>query len=135
MRIVFRTLACAVLLCLASTVYAQGDAQLEWTPPAQFTNGDPLVPVEALEGYGVYVDGERVATAAPEATAYLVEDLSPGSHEFYVTAIASNGAESDMSNVAVKVIPDNRVPEPPTLLDVLIAFVKDVVRAIFGWFA
>lgn len=121
-----------VALLLPMAAFAQNSATLQWTPPSEFTDGSELVPERDLEGYGVYLDGVRVAIAPPNVTTFVLEGVVPyGEHEFFMTSIAKNGKESAASNSVVRNYPDNREPKPPTLLDVLVAFVKKVI----GWIA
>lgn len=120
----------AVLALVAFSAHGQS-VTLEWEPPSQFTNGDVLNPATDLSGYGVYVDGARVATASNTVTSYQVTGLSYGPHDFWVTAIANNGNESAMSNTVARTIVDNRTPRPPRLIDVILAW----LRSIFGRFA
>lgn len=116
------------LLCSVSVAtWAQGSATLNWVPPDKLTDGRLIAETGGLSGFGVYVDGERVDTAPANVTTYVVDDLGYGSHEFAVTAIRTvNGVEieSDMSNVATKVIQDRVKPDPPTLLEIIVAFLK-----------
>jgi hypothetical protein len=87
---------------------AGGSARLTWTPPTTNTNGTPLT---NLAGYRV-----RWGTAAGNypnvvtlnnagLTAYVVENLGPGTYYFVVTAVSSTGTESQFSNMASKTIP------------------------------
>ncbi len=84
-----------------------GSAMLEWTPPTENNDGSPLVD---LAGYRVYwgtqpgsytnvvtIDNASVST-------YVVENLSPGSYEFVVTAFNTFGVESIFSNTAAEQI-------------------------------
>ena len=93
---------------IAVVAVAGGSARLTWTPPTTNTNGTPLT---NLAGYRV-----RWGTAAgnypnvvtlnnPGLTAYVVENLVPGTYFFVVTALNSTGVESQFSNVASKTIP------------------------------
>jgi len=54
---------------------AQNSATLQWTPPSEFTDGSELVPERDLEGYGVYMDGVRVAIAPPNVTTFVLEGV------------------------------------------------------------
>lgn len=131
-----RIAVAALLLCVALPSWAQGSATLSWTLPTELADGRLISETGGLSGVGIYVDGERVATAAGVTTSYVVEDLGYGSHEFYVTAIRTvDGVpiESAMSNTDIKVIPDRVPPKAPTLIEVILAFLAGIVRAIGSW--
>ena len=79
-----------------------GSAVLDWTPPTENNDGSTLVD---LAGYIVYW-GTQSGSYSNSATidnasvsTYVVENLSPGSYEFVVTAINTSGAESMFSNI------------------------------------
>lgn len=121
-----------VLMLFASGAMAQGVVTLSWVPPSEYEDGSALNPVTGLSGYRIYVDGAGVATAPNTASTYQVTGLSFGTHSFAVSALATNGQESELSNVVSRAIVDNRVPKPPTLLDAVVAFLKRLVR-FFGF--
>lgn len=124
--------AAAFVFCTTMAHAQSGvDATLSWLPPDSYENGDALDPAVDLTGYGVFMNGVQVATAPNSASSFLVLDLPFGDNAFYITSIATNGLESVMSNVAVRTVVDDRVPNPPTLIDVILAWIK----RIFGWFA
>jgi hypothetical protein len=87
---------------------AGGSARLTWTPPTTNTNGTALT---NLAGYrvrwgpavGNYPNVVTLNNAG--LTAYVVENLVPGTYYFVVTALSSTGVESQFSNVASKTIP------------------------------
>lgn len=86
---------------------ATGSATLAWTPPTQNTDGSPLTD---LAGYkihwgvaqGTYTNSVTVNN--PGLSSYVVEQLTPATWYFVVTAINSAGAESSFSNVASKTV-------------------------------
>jgi hypothetical protein len=89
------------------TAVANGRATLSWTAPTENTDGSTL---SNLAGYRI-----RYGTSASSLTStividnasvttYIVEDLSPATWYFAVTAVNSQGAESTNSNVANKQI-------------------------------
>jgi hypothetical protein len=88
------------------TAVATGTATLSWTPPTQNTDGSALT---NLNGYKVYW-GTSQGNYANSASVgmgianYVVEQLTPGTWYFTVTAINSQGVESAYSNVASKTI-------------------------------
>src|SRR5690606_17688356 len=85
-----------------------GSATLSWTAPTQRTDGTPL---DDLAGYKVYWGTEsRDYTESVQidnsgVTTYVVENLGPGTYYFALTALSSDGFESDYSNEASKTIP------------------------------
>jgi hypothetical protein len=86
---------------------ALGSATLSWTPPTQNVDGSPLLD---LAGYRVYWGSSSstytssVEIANSGVTAYVVENLSSGTHFFAVTALSSRGTESSFSNEAMKTV-------------------------------
>jgi hypothetical protein len=129
-----KRLFAVVLALICAPALAQGTATLTWELPDQYTNGDPLNPETDLAEIRVYANGALLATTEGTDTQFVTDELSPGTYDFTVTAVAVNGIESAMSNSASKVIPDMRVPESPNLLEVIIAFVLDLIRTIGRWF-
>jgi putative Ig domain-containing protein len=92
---------------IAVTTVANGRATLSWTAPTENTDGSTL---SNLAGYRI-----RYGTSAGALTqtividnasvqTYVVENLSPATWYFAVTAVNSQGAESSNSNVANKQI-------------------------------
>jgi putative Ig domain-containing protein len=92
---------------IAVTTVANGRATLSWTAPTENTDGTTL---SNLAGYRI-----RYGTSASSLTStilvdnasvttYVVENLSPATWYFAVTAVNSQGAESTNSNVASKQI-------------------------------
>lgn len=85
---------------------ASGSATLTWTAPTQRTDGSPLTNLAKYKVYwgksaGSYSNQTEVGAGT---TTYVVDNLSAGTWYFSVTAIDSNGVESDYSNVASKTI-------------------------------
>lgn len=78
---------------------------LSWTPPTTNTDGSALTD---LAGYRIYYGASRTALGSvieirnPAIAAYLVENLTPGTWYFAVTAYTSAGKESVHSNIASK---------------------------------
>ena len=92
---------------IAVTTVSTGRATLSWTAPTQNTDGSTL---SNLAGYRI-----RYGTSASSlsntivinnvsVTTYVVENLSPATWYFAVTAVTSSGSESNNSNVASKQI-------------------------------
>ena len=86
---------------------ATGSATLSWTPPTQNTDGSPL---NNLVGYRVYW-GQTQGNYSNSITvnnaglaSYVVEQLTPATWHFAVTALNAAGVESGFSNVASKTI-------------------------------
>ena len=78
---------------------------LTWTPPAQYTDGTPLTD---LAGYKVYwgtTPGSytnSVTLSNPGLSSYVVDQLTPATWYFALTAVNTAGVESDLSNQASK---------------------------------
>jgi hypothetical protein len=86
---------------------ANGSATVSWMPPTQNTDGSALT---NLAGFHIYYGmasnalDQSVSLANPGLTTYAVSNLSPGTWYFSVKAVNSAGAESDLSNIASKII-------------------------------
>ena len=86
---------------------ATGSATLTWTPPTQNTDGSPL---SNLAGYKVYWGtaqgsySNSVTVSNPGLATYVVDQLTPATWYFTVTALNAAGVESAFSNVATKTI-------------------------------
>ena len=82
-------------------------ASLQWTPPTQNTDGSALT---NLAGYRVLYGAsatqltQTIQVANAGMSAYVVDNLAPGTYYFAVRAYTSSGAESANSNVASKVV-------------------------------
>jgi hypothetical protein len=86
---------------------ASGSATLSWVAPTRNEDGTTLT---NLQGYRVYYGlgpttlGSRLEIPDPSITSATVEELTPGTWYFAVTAYASDGNESERSAVASKTI-------------------------------
>ena len=86
---------------------SDGSVTLAWLPPTENTDGSPVV---NLGGYKIHYGHQPgqynsvVAVSNPSLTRYVLENLSPGTYYFAITAVAATGAESDLSGVASKTI-------------------------------
>jgi fibronectin type 3 domain-containing protein len=86
---------------------ATGSATLSWTPPTQNTDGSPL---SNLAGYRVYWGqtqgnySNSVTVGNAGLSRYVVDQLTPATWYFTVTALNAAGIESAFSNVATKTI-------------------------------
>jgi len=86
---------------------SNGSATLNWTSVTQNTNGTVLT---NLAGYKVHYGTSPsamntiVVLSNPSLTTYLVTNLSPGTWYLGVTAYASDGSESALSNVGSKTV-------------------------------
>jgi hypothetical protein len=84
---------------------ATGSATLSWTPPTQNTDGSPLT---NLAGYRVYWGTSQgnysgsVTVNNAGLSSYVVDQLTPATWYFAVTALNVAGVESGFSNVASK---------------------------------
>ena len=74
---------------------------INWTPPTQNTDGSPLT---NLAGYDIHYGTQpgnytqAVTVSNPGIATYVVDNLSPGTYYFSVTAVNSRGAESPLSS-------------------------------------
>jgi hypothetical protein len=87
---------------------ATGSALLTWTPPTQNTDGSAMTGATALTGYKVYWGTQQgnypnSAPVGANVASYMVEQLTPATYYFVVTAVSAAG-ESSYSNVASKVV-------------------------------
>ena len=85
-----------------------GSVTLNWQPPAQNADGSPL---RDLSGYNIYVgtssssyEYREVRLDNPGLTAYVVENLEPGTYYFAATAFNSSGVESSFSDEIVRTV-------------------------------
>lgn len=80
-------------------------ATLSWTPPTKNVDGTALT---NLAGYRIYYGassntlGQVVEIRNAGVSAYIVENLTPGTWYFAVTAFNAEGKESALSNIASK---------------------------------
>jgi hypothetical protein len=93
-----------------SSSVGTGVAALSWAKPTTNDDGSPMT---NLAGYQVYYAEETPVTLAnsqtvsvlnPNQTSFHVDHLAPGTYYFTVTAVNLQGAESSMSNEAIKTI-------------------------------
>lgn len=110
-----------------------------WTHPTSYSDGSPLVVADiasttveygSCNGSSFGTKAGQVVVNGPAASAQI--ERPPGTHCFRAatTVIASKGGgTSTFSNVASKVVPFPS-PNPPTIIDVIVAFVK----RLLGWF-
>jgi Fibronectin type III domain len=84
-----------------------GTATLDWTPPAENSDGSVLTD---LAGYTVHYGtspgnlDQSVKITNPGLTAYTMSNLTSGTWYFAVTAYSTTGAESSLSGVVSKTI-------------------------------
>ena len=85
---------------------AFGTATLAWAAPTQRTDGSSV----AVSGYRIYygtssgIYTSSVTVDSPGLATWVIEELTPATWYFAVTAIDDQGAESDYSNEALKQI-------------------------------
>lgn len=86
---------------------ATGSATLSWSAPTQNTDGSALT---NLAGYRIYYGTnansltQTVSINTVGVTNYVVGNLSAGTWYFAMRSVNAAGVESDMSNVASKII-------------------------------
>ena len=80
---------------------SSGAVTLNWTPPTQNANGTPIT---NLTGYDIYYGTasgnytQTVSVSNPGIASYVVDNLSPGTYYFSITAVNSDGAQSPLSS-------------------------------------
>ena len=74
---------------------------LNWTPPTEHTDGTPLT---NLSGYDIHYGTssgnytQTINVSNPGIATYVVDNLTPGTYYFSITAVNSQGAESPLSS-------------------------------------
>jgi hypothetical protein len=84
---------------------ATGSATLTWMPPTTYTDGSPL----QIAGYRVYWGTSRnnlnnSRNVPTGLSSYVVDQLTPGTWYFAISALDAAQLEGSMSNVASKTI-------------------------------
>ena len=85
-----------------------GSVTLSWAAPIENEDNSPLTD---LAGYVIYYGTRagqysyRIHVDNPKTTGYKLENLSPGTYYFVMTAINTDGAESAMSDMIKKTVP------------------------------
>lgn len=78
-----------------------GAITLNWTPPTENTDGTPLT---NLAGYDIHYGTESgdytqsIPVDNPGLATYVVDNLTPGTYYFTVSAVNSMGTESPVSS-------------------------------------
>jgi hypothetical protein len=84
---------------------ASGSVTLTWTPPTENTDGTALTD---LSGYRIYFSDDPAAldnviqVSNPGLTAYVIEDLERTDWHFAMTALNSQGIESDPTAIVTR---------------------------------
>ncbi|HZT05298.1 MAG TPA: fibronectin type III domain-containing protein [Steroidobacteraceae bacterium] len=79
---------------------ASNAVSLNWTPPTENTDGTPLT---NLSGYDIHYGTQSgdytqtISLSNPGLAEYVVDNLTPGTYYFSVTAVNSAGTESPLS--------------------------------------
>jgi hypothetical protein len=86
---------------------ATGSATLSWTPPTQNSDGTPLGDLTAYRVYygtvsGSYPNSTNITN--PGLASFVVDQLTPATWYFVITAVNASGVESAYSNVATKIV-------------------------------
>jgi hypothetical protein len=88
---------------IAVVATATGSTTLTWNPPTQNTDGSPLTDLAGYRVYwgtsqGSYTNSATISN--PGLSSYVVDQLTPATWYFAVTAVNAAGAESAHSNTA-----------------------------------
>jgi hypothetical protein len=86
---------------------ATGSATLTWSPPTFNSDGSALTNLASYRVYFGMTAGSypnSIAVANPGLASFVVDQLTPATWHFVVTAVNSNGAESVFSNAATKIV-------------------------------
>lgn len=93
---------------IVRTGFGSGSVTLAWLPPTENADGSPLLD---LSGYHIYIgtssnnyDYREIRLDNPGLTAYVVNNLEPGTYYFAATAFNSSGIESALSGEVVRTI-------------------------------
>jgi len=84
-----------------------GSATLSWHPPTDYSDGSVMAD---LAGYRIYYGrsarklDQVVTIDNPGLTRYVLENLAPARWHFAMTAISTNGRESERSGTVSKTI-------------------------------
>jgi hypothetical protein len=87
---------------------ASGQVQLTWNPPTTNADGSPLTNLAGFKVYWGTTPGNYSTSATimnPGIASYLVENLTPNTYHFAVTALNASGTESEPSDPFSKTIP------------------------------
>lgn len=82
-----------------------GSATLSWMPPTQNSDGSPLTD---LAGYKIYYGVESgnypmiIQVDNPGITLFVIDNLTPNTYYFVITAFSRINNESDFSNEVSK---------------------------------
>ena len=85
-----------------------GSATLSWAAPTENEDESSLT---NLAGYVIHYTtpegkyAESIYIDDPGTTTYTVENLTPGTYHFSISAVQSDGRESTLSNEMAKTIP------------------------------
>jgi hypothetical protein len=121
--------AIACLLC-ASAVNA-ATATINWTLPTSYTDGSALVVADVASVTLEWSDGLTFGTVAGSqvivgSATTVTRVQPPGSrcYRAFVTVVAAKGGQSSVpSNASCKLVPFPS-PNPPTIIDIIIAWLK-----------
>jgi hypothetical protein len=86
---------------------ATGVATLGWIPPTNNTDGTALTDLAGFNVYWGTEEGDFPNSASienPGLAAYVIDQLTPATWYFTVTAVTATGVESSFSNVAAKTV-------------------------------
>lgn len=85
----------------SGSVSSGGAVTLNWTPPTENTDGTPLM---NLAGYDIHYGTQSgdypnsIPVDNPGLATYVVDNLTPGTYYFSVSAVNAAGTESPLSS-------------------------------------
>lgn len=80
---------------------SSGAVTINWAPPTENTDGTPLM---NLAGYDIHYGTasgdytQTITVSNPGIATYVVDNLTPGKYYFSLTAVNSQGTESQLSS-------------------------------------
>lgn len=92
---------------IAVTAIAEGRVTLSWIAPTENTDGSPLADLAGYRiryGTSAQALNNTIVVDNASVTAYVIENLSPATWYFAVTAVTAAGLESEYSNLVNKQI-------------------------------
>jgi len=114
-----RKLLYCLLLC-APLVFAIESKTFQWVPPTQNTDGSTLPDAE-IASYNIYCNSVLLGNAPNTGgtDTWVSPTLPQGNYTCHATTVATNGEESDASNVVNFTVAPSK-PEAPSNFSVVL---------------